>query len=328
MGHHDVLFPTNFSAGSSFGPGLDTSIIELQAGAEERIAKWGGGGKRRYNLAYRLRKPSDLYIVQRFFLARVGAANTWRLKDWSDYATSPTASTHLPGDVAVTNNDVQIGIGDGVQTQFQLFKEYPSGAQNVTRNIELPVASTVVVAVDGMAQTQGADYTVNETTGIILFTTIPASPLVVTAGFEFETKARFGREVDLSMDIDLDEFNIGSIGDISAVEVLPGELADPEMAWHGGAKDHGTVSANITMTLAQGRAHRISPTANIDAILPSLSTIADGGIIFAIKNAAGANTVDVKYDDETTSVVVMAAGAFTEFWAVLGGGGIKEWQAK
>ncbi len=328
MGHHDVLFPTNLSAGSSFGPGFDTSIIELASGAEERVSKWGGAGKRRYNLAYGLRKPADLYTVQEFFIARVGAANTWRLKDWSDYATSPTGTTHLPGDAAVTNADVQIGIGDATETQFQLFKEYTSGAQTVNRNVELPVAATVTIAVNGAAQTQGADYTVNETTGIVLFTTIPGNTLAITAGFEFETKARFGAEVDLSMDVDLDEFDVGSIGDISVVEVLPGELADPEMAWHGGAKDHGSVSANITLTLAQGRAHRVSPTANIDAILPNLLTIAPGGPIFAIKNAAGANTVDVQYADETTSVIVMAAGAFAEFWAVLGAGSILEWQVK
>lgn len=328
MGHHDVLFPTNLSVGSSFGPGFDTSIIELKSGAEERISRWGGAGKRRFDLAYGIRKPADLYTVQQFVIARVGAANTWRLKDWSDYATSPTGTTHLPGDAAVTNSDVLIGSGDGATTQFQLYKTYTSGSQSVNRAIELPVASSVVVAVDGVAQTQGVDYTVNETTGIVLFSTAPANTLDVTAGFEFECKARFGKDVDQSLQVELDEFNIGSIGSISAVEVLPGEIADPEMAWNGGAKDHGSIAANFTMSLAQGRAHRATPTANIDGILPSLLNIAHGGPIFAVKNAAGGNTVRLVYDDETTALVTLAAGDFAELWAVIGGGGIKEWQVK
>lgn len=328
MGHHDVLFPTNLSAGSSFGPGYSTSVIELKSGAEERLSLWGGGGKRRFNLGYNIRKPSQLYDVQTFFIARVGAANTWRLKDWSDYATSLTGTTHLPGDAAVSNTDVLIGAGTGSQTQFQLFKTYTSSAQTVNRTIELPIASTVTVAVDGVSQTQGADYTVDETTGILLFTSIPADTLDITVGFEFECKARFGTEVDLSMDVDLDEFNIGSITNITAVEVLPGEVADPEMAWHGGAKDHGTVGANFTMTLAQGRAHRADPTSNIDAILPSVIDIAHGGPVLAVKNAAGANTLRLMYDDETTVLTTMAAGDFVELWIVIGAGSVKEWQVK
>jgi len=328
MGHHDVQFPTNLSVGSSFGPGFDTSILELSSGAEERISRWGGAGKRRYNLAYAVRKPSDLYTVIQFFIARNGAANTWRLKDWSDYATSATGSVHLPGDSAVANSDVLIGSGDASQTQFQLFKSYTSGSQTVNRNIELPIASTVVVAVDAVAQTQGVDYTVNETTGIVLFGTAPGSGLDVTAGFQFDVKARFGKDVDLGMEIDLDDFDTGSIGSISAVEVLPGELADPEMAWHGGAKDHGTIGTDVTITLAQGRAHRIDPTTTVDMILPSVVDIADGGPVFAVKNDAGANVVRLMYDDATTVLATMSAGDFNELWILLGAGSIKEWQIK
>lgn len=328
MGHHDVQFPTNLSVGSSFGPGFDTSVIELASGAEERISRWGGAGKRRYNLGYSIRKPSDLYTVVEFFIARVGAANTWRLKDWQDYATTATGTTHLPGDAVVTNADVLIGSGTGSLTQFQLFKSYTSAAQTVNRNIELPIASTVLVAVNAVLQTQGADYTVNETTGIVLFTVAPGNTLDVTAGFQFDTKARFGKEVDLGMSVDLDDFDTGSIGNITAVEVLPGELADPEMAWHGGAKDHGSISADFTMTLAQGRAHRVTPTANNDGILPSVVGIASGGPVFAVKNGAGAFTTRLMYDDATTVLTTLAAGDFVELWLVLGAGSIKEWQVK
>ena len=327
MGHHDTRFPTNLSVGSSFGPGYNTSLIDLKSGAIEALSRWGGAGRRRYNLAYAIRRQEDLYTANEFFIARNGAANTWRLKDLTDYATTPTGTTDLPPDVAVSNSDVTLGTGDGATTQFQLFKSYTSGSQTVNRTIELPIASTVLVAVDGVLQTQGAAYTVNETTGLITFTTAPANTLSVTAGFQFDVKVRFGQATDLGFMMNLDtQFEIGSLSDIEAIEELPGGLADPEMAWHGGAKDHGTISANFTMTLAQGRAHRVSPTANIKAFLPSLLTIADGGPVFLIKNAGGANTVEVLYDDQTTSIVTLAAGAIAVFWIVLGAGGIKEWQ--
>lgn len=328
MGFHNVRLPTNQSEGSSFGPGGSVSIIELQSGADQAFTRWAGAGKRRYNLAHAVRKPADLATIRDFMIARNFAANTWRLKDHEDYATSATGTTHNPTDVAVTNADVTIATGDGATKSFQLFKKYTSGNQTVNRVIELPVESTVTVAVNAVAQTLGVDYTVNDTDGTILFGTAPADTLEITAGFEFDVKARFGHESSASLDIDLAEFNLGSISSIDVIEVLPGELADPEMAWHGGAKDHGTLGTDVIITLAQGRVHRISTTAALDLILPAETGIADGGPIFAIKNAGGTHAITVKYADTTTTATTVAAGAFAELWLILGAGGLKEWQSK
>ncbi len=326
MAFHDVLLPTNVNAGSGFGPGFNTSVVVLASGAEQRVARWSAP-KRRMNLAYTVRKPSDLYNIMVFYVARTGPANTFRIKDWSDYSTSPTGTTHNPGDVVPDDEDFQIGTGDGSETQFQLVKQYVSGAQTATRTIVLPVAGTTVIAVNAVAQTEGADFTVNNTTGLVTFTVAPANTLPVTAGFEFDVVGRFGEEIDFSMAINLGEFDIGDIPDIPIVEVRD-ELADPEMAWHGGSTNHGNQGANFTVTLAQGRMHRIVPTANIDVFLPSVLFIEAGGPVFAFQNDSGSFTVRLMYDDQTTVIVTMAINTFVELWLVLGAGDLKEWQVK
>lgn len=326
MAFHNVLLPTNVNAGSGFGPGFNTSVIVLASGSEQRVARWAAP-KRRMNLAYTIRKPSDLYNIMVFYIARLGPANTFRIKDWSDYATSPTGTTHNPLDVAVDDEDFQIGTGDGSTTQFQLIKEYVSGAQTASRTIVLPVAGTEVIAINGAAQTEGADFTVNNTTGLVTFTVAPSDTLPITAGFQFDVVGRFGEEIDFSMVIDLGEFNIGDIPDIPIVEVR-NELADPEMAWHGGSAPAVTTAANFTVTLAEGRMHLITPTANIDVFLPSVLFIEAGGPIFAFQNDSGTFTVQLMYDDQTTAIITMAINTFVELWLVLGAGDLKEWQIK
>lgn len=329
MGFHNTRIATNLSRGSSFGPGFNNRLIELQSGQHQATSKWGGGGKRRYNLAYAIRKPVDLAAVRDFYIARNGALHTWRLKDWEDYATSPSGTTHNPSDSAVSNTDVTIGTGDGSTTQFQLFKRYVDDVNTTNRTIEHPVESTVTVAVDGVAQVRDTDYSVNDTTGIITFGTAPGDTLAITAGFEFDVEARFGPSVGQSLDIDLDEFNLGSITSIDVIEELPGSVKDPEMAWHGWAKDHGTQGSPVTITLSDGRLHAIAPSvAGLNFILPDITNMPEGGPVFAVSNDSGSNTLDIMYSDNATTVVTVAAGGFVELWVVPSGGGLKAWQSK
>tara|TARA_R110002096_G_C14661938_1_gene728443 strand:- start:37182 stop:38159 length:978 start_codon:yes stop_codon:yes gene_type:complete len=325
MGFHDVLFPTNMSAGSGFGPGFNTSVVVLGSGAEQRVARWAAA-KRRFNAAFSVRKPADLYSIIEFYIARVGPANSFRVKDWSDYATTSSGSTHNPLDNATTNADVQIGTGDGTEVDFQLFKQYVSGSQTVNRNVYLPVAGSVKIAINAVDQTDGVDFTFNTTTGLVTFTVAPVNTLPITAGFEFDVKARFGKEVDLSMPVNLGEFNIGDIPDIPIVEVRE-ENPDPEMAWHGGSAPALTTAANYSVTLAEGRMHRVTPTANIEVTLPNEVLIEAGGPIFAFDNQSGTFTVELLYEDGS-SIEVIPVSTFREVWLVLAAGDLKEWQTK
>ncbi len=95
-------------------------------------------------------------------------------------------------------------------------KAYASGSQTWTRTITKPVAGTVVVALDGV--TQGSGWSVDTTTGIVTFTSAPASGVAVTAGFEFDVPVRFDTD---QLDVNLDIETKGSIASIPLIEVRP-----------------------------------------------------------------------------------------------------------
>jgi uncharacterized protein (TIGR02217 family) len=82
-----------------------------------------------------------------------------------------------------------LGTGDGVQTQFQLVKSYPSGSVVEVRTISKPVTGTVRIYKDGIEQLSG--WMANITTGLITFNTPPALGVEVTADFEFDVPVRF-----------------------------------------------------------------------------------------------------------------------------------------
>ena len=206
MAFHETRFPDNISRGARGGPERRTQIVELASGDEERNATWSDS-RRRYDVAYGIRKADDLAAVVTFFEARGGRLYGFRFKDWSDYKSS------LPS-VATSRTDQSIGTGTGAATQFQLVKRYTSGAQTWTRTITKPVAGTLLVALNGVAQPSG--WTVDTATGIITFTVAPGIGIAVTAGFEFDVPVRFDSE---AMDVTLDFERLGSITSIPLIEV-------------------------------------------------------------------------------------------------------------
>jgi uncharacterized protein (TIGR02217 family) len=206
MAFHETRFPDNISRGARGGPERRTQIVELASGDEERNASWADS-RRRYDVAYGIRKADDLAAVIAFFEARGGRLYGFRFKDWSDYKSA------LPS-VAISTTDQSLGTGTGAATQFQLVKRYTSGAQTWTRTITKPVAGTVLVALNGVAQPSG--WTVDTATGIITFTVAPGIGIAVTAGFEFDVPVRFDSE---AMDVTLDFERLGSITSIPLIEV-------------------------------------------------------------------------------------------------------------
>ena len=153
MAFHEIRFPDNISRSARGGPERRTQVVELASGDEERNASWANS-RRRYDVAYGIRRADDLAAVVAFFEARNGRLFGFRYKDWADYKSS------LPSQ-AITATDQQIGIGTGILNTFPLAKRYTSGAQTWTRAITKPVAGTVMVALNGTLQ--GSGWTVDMT---------------------------------------------------------------------------------------------------------------------------------------------------------------------
>jgi uncharacterized protein (TIGR02217 family) len=206
MAFHEVRFPGDISRGARGGPERRTQIVELASGDEERNASWANS-RRRYDVAYGIRRADDLAAVVAFFEARNGRLHGFRFKDWGDHKSCLPSGTPSP-------TDQVIGTGDGTTTQFHLVKRYSSGAQSWTRVIAKPVAGSVTIALNGTPQVSG--WSVATTTGLVTFIAPPAAGIAVTAGFAFDVPVRFDSDV---LDVTHDIERLGSITSIPLLEI-------------------------------------------------------------------------------------------------------------
>lgn len=202
---NDVIFPENISKGSLGGPEYSTAITEVSSGFETRNINWNLT-RNTYNVAYGIKLISDIENVLSIFHVANGMAHSFRYKDFLDFKSCSIESV-------ITLTDQQIGVGDGIETEFQLIKTYTSGSFSKVRDITKPKDGTVLIALDSILQVSG--YTIDYTTGIVTFTTAPAIDVIISAGFEFHVPVRF--QVD-HIPVTLEVYNVGG-ANIPLVEV-------------------------------------------------------------------------------------------------------------
>lgn len=208
MSFHDVRFPAKLSLGSSGGPERRTEIVTLANGFEERNTAWAHS-RRRYDAGLAVKSLDDMQNVIAFFEARSGMLYGFRWKDWADFKSCEPSKTP-------TYTDQVIGVGDDVTTEFQLVKDYSSGAQSYKRVISKPIANSVRVAIDGVELLPGQDFAVDGETGIVTCFLAPTTGLEITAGFEFDVPVRFDTDY---LEMTVASFNAGEIPQIPVVEV-------------------------------------------------------------------------------------------------------------
>lgn len=210
MAFHEVRFPTGISRGASGGPERRTEIVALASGFEERNQRWADS-RRRYDAGFGVRSADDLHEVIAFFEERRGRLYGFRWKDHADYKSC--GPLEMP-----SATDQVIGVGDGVKDTFQLVKTYGGAYAPWVREIKKPVAGTVLVAVEGAPQTEGVNYSVDTSTGLITFIpgSIPGAGASITAGYEFDVPVRFDTD---QLSVDLTAFNHGNIPSIPIVEI-------------------------------------------------------------------------------------------------------------
>lgn len=208
MSFHEIRFPTAISFGSTGGVERRTEIISLVNGFEQRNTPWEQS-RRRYDAGLGVQSLDDLDAVLSFFEARRGMLNGFRWKDWLDHKSSVPSAAPGPFDQV-------IGTGDGAQSGFNLAKIYASGTFEFRREITKPVAGSVRIAINGAEMTEGLDFTVDTTTGIVTFGVAPAIGTAVTAGFEFDVPVRFDTDV---IEVNIAAFEAGEIPSAPVVEV-------------------------------------------------------------------------------------------------------------
>lgn len=203
MNFHETRFSPAISFGSSGGVERRTEIVGLVNGYEERNSPWARS-RRRYDAGLGVRSLDDLATVLAFFEARHGRLHGFRWKDWLDHKSCTPSAMPEPLDQTLS----------GAGTVWQLSKTYADAAASYVRTIAKPVVGTVRVAVNGVEQSEGADFAVDATTGEITFGTAPTG--TVTAGFEFDVPVRFDTD---AIEVNLAAFEAGEIPSIPIVEV-------------------------------------------------------------------------------------------------------------
>lgn len=207
MNFHDVRFPTSISLGSSGGIERRTEIVKLMSGFEERNTAWSQS-RRKYDAGLGIRSLDELDEVMSFFEARRGMLYGFRWKDWFDHKSC------LPSETP-SATDQPIGLGDGVNCDFQLKKTYAPGPYSYERTITKPESTNVFIAIDGES-IPSSSFNMNDLTGIVQFYQAPPPDARVTAGFHFDVPVRFDTDI---LEINFAAFKAGSIPNIPIVEV-------------------------------------------------------------------------------------------------------------
>ncbi len=172
MAFHEVRLPTDFESISG-GPMFSTSINSLSSGFEQRIQLWSRS-RRKYGFSFGGRANTDIAIITNFFISRSGPANGFRFKDWSDYKVTDGLLVN-PYPLAVA----------------QLTRIYSDSAGSEARLIKKPVAGTVTIKKNGSNFVSSGNWTIDNTTGIVTFTSTPLNTDTFTWSGEFDVPVRF-----------------------------------------------------------------------------------------------------------------------------------------
>jgi uncharacterized protein (TIGR02217 family) len=133
------------------------------------------------------RAEDEVAAVLEFYHAVHGRAFGFRFKDYVDYKSCRI-------DQAVSAVD-QLLVASGAA--YQLVKDYVAGALFQRREIVKPVAGTVRLADNAVEKTEGVDWTLDETTGLVTLAFSPVGTL--TWGGEFDVPVRFDSDLPVSI---------------------------------------------------------------------------------------------------------------------------------
>jgi len=187
----EIQFPADISYGATGGPMFLTDVVATVSGHEQRNSRWSQS-RAKYNVASGIKTEEQWQALISFFRARRGKAVGFRFKDWSDYKAENQPLKSISG------ND------------YQLVKQYSSGAVAVEREISKPVSGTIKLYEDSILQASG--WSVDSATGIIT-TSLSES---LTVDFEFDVPVRFDTD---EMAISVDSFDVGNWSSIPLIEV-------------------------------------------------------------------------------------------------------------
>lgn len=202
MAFDDVRLPDDIEQGSKGGPRFKTTVLGLSSGHEKRNMDWART-RAAWQVGYGIMHREDFYFLTEFFYARGGRARGFRFRDWSDY----------------TAENVAIGTGNGVLTDFQLIKKYENSGVTYTRRITRPVAETIELSADGTYPLTPVTHFTVQPLGIVRLTAAGLTYVntqELIASFEFDIPVRFQND---ELNIELVWEQAGGIPDMPIEEL-------------------------------------------------------------------------------------------------------------
>lgn len=179
----DERFPLALSENAIVSPEFSTHIVTSTSGHEFRNSNWADA-RMRYDVGPALRSEEDAALLMNFFRARRGSAVGFRFKDPYDNSSSEGGE--------INPLDQTIGVGDGLQSRFDLVKNY--GAQSndpQVRPITRPIAESISIAIDGEVAN---GWSLGDK-GVIIFESAPEVGSIISAGYHFDVPVRFANDV-------------------------------------------------------------------------------------------------------------------------------------
>lgn len=230
----DDRFPIGISFGAISSPEFNTTIVATQGGFEQRVANWEDS-RRRFRVGHELKTQTELDELIDFFMAMRGRAVGFRFRDWMDYSTDMpntigTAAQQadplsLPPDGTMTHQVITSSAVTSV-TDYQLVKRYAvPGGTELVREITKPVPAAVRLYIDDVLQTEGVDYTLDDSTGIATILAALSGGEEISWDGLYDVPCRFNAD---EMPASIIHFNTHNWEGIEIVELrVAGTLENP-----------------------------------------------------------------------------------------------------
>lgn len=209
----EIEFPRKLALMAVGGPGYFTTVNAGFSGYEQRNQNWKQA-RAQYSLSFEHKTLAEWSAFEAMFHAARGMGNGFRLFDPGDFSGV--------GQFQAT--------GDGETTTFQMQKTYsfPIGAYSVVKPVQKLITSrvqsyqgayltdTVKIYLNGSVQAANpgyvaggsAAYVLDETTGVFVFATPPASGVVITADYQYHIPVRFDLSSGNSQTVSTTEGNL------------------------------------------------------------------------------------------------------------------------
>ncbi len=163
-------------------PGYSVTVSQTVSGRERRNRNWARP-LLTFNIQVGPKMDEEIEELLDFWHAMGGIECGFRFKDQTDYKSCRKSQT-------ITAVDQALELIPGSPGGYQLTKTYRAGARATPRPILKPVQGTILIADGGVQKTEGSQWVLDYSTGLLTLFFSPSGQ--ITWGGEFDVPVRRG----------------------------------------------------------------------------------------------------------------------------------------